>query len=178
MPNKSRKDPYQKLKLLGSKKEQQMNQKIQELLNKKEYIQSAAQHSQVIAHKVKKIQDSVEKLSVPFNIPTKKDVANVAKLSIQIEEKIDDMDEKLFYLINEIEELKQKTKKGKNTGDSPYDNTSTARNNRASSNRPYAAKRVNEKKKKVSSLFIAYLRDSLQNPKNPSSKLGERQWQI
>lgn len=48
-----------------------------------------------------------ELTALRLNLPTKDDVANVARLTIQVEEKIDTLEEKLSILIDKLQELRE-----------------------------------------------------------------------
>ena len=96
-------DYYAGLKKSGIAIEQQINQHIQSLLNNKDLVKAANQHSDLITNNIRSLQKYVEVLSTILQIPTKNDVANVAKLTIQTEEKVDQLDERIMELTNTIQ---------------------------------------------------------------------------
>lgn len=96
MPKKT--DFYKGLKLLGTQKEQQLNDKIREAINNRSFIESISRNSQQQVPRINKMQEASERMSIIMNYPTKKDVANVAKLVIQLEEKVDKVEELLLNL--------------------------------------------------------------------------------
>ncbi|MDZ5472095.1 hypothetical protein SM124_10080 [Bacillus sp. 31A1R] len=104
---------YKLLKMLGAKAEYQINEWIKECLNKEEIIQLFSNQSSHYSKAIKNIQEKVETLSIPFNFPTKGDVASLAKLTIQNEEKLEAIEEQ----INQLNELVRKLKKGSNITD-------------------------------------------------------------
>lgn len=109
---KNRKEPltdfYAILKKAGFALEQQMNQQIQNALNNEDLVKFANDRSDVIASKISKLQKYVEILSTILLFPTKKDVANVAKLTLQTEEKVDQLEESIIKLKKSVEETMNK----------------------------------------------------------------------
>ncbi|WP_419880714.1 hypothetical protein ACN6MY_13825 [Peribacillus sp. B-H-3] len=99
-------DFYKKLKEWGVKTEEELNTFIQDLLNKKDFIIFANQEGKEISPVLKKLQNNMEQLSIIYNFPTKNDVASVAKLAIQIEEKVDKIEETLLELSDQINDIK------------------------------------------------------------------------
>ncbi|PJN89702.1 hypothetical protein [Bacillus sp. mrc49] len=91
-------DFYKGLKLLGSQKEQELNSRIQGLLNNRKLLESVSENAQLQVPKINRMQEASERMSIIMNYPTKKDVATVAKLVIQLEEKIDRLEEMLSSL--------------------------------------------------------------------------------
>ncbi|MGE7603653.1 hypothetical protein ACQKL5_14360 [Peribacillus sp. NPDC097675] len=91
-------DFYKGLKLLGTQKEQKLNDKIREAINNRSFIESISRNSQQQVPRINKMQEASERMSIIMNYPTKKDVANVAKLVIQLEEKVDKVEELLLNL--------------------------------------------------------------------------------
>lgn len=89
---------YNILKKLGLQMEQKANEGIQNSLNKKEIIKLLHRHSHIIAKIIEYVKEYLEVVSIPLNIPTKNDVANVAKLALQNEEKLDLIEEQLIIL--------------------------------------------------------------------------------
>lgn len=87
---------YEGLKLLGVQKEQELNQKLQNLLNNRELIETVSDNAQLQIPKINRMQEASERMSIIMNYPTKKDVASLAKLVIQLEEKIDRLEELLM----------------------------------------------------------------------------------
>ncbi|AOH55207.1 hypothetical protein ABE28_012680 [Peribacillus muralis] len=86
-------DFYKGMKLLGSQKEQELNSQIQGLLNNRALLESVSENAQLQVPKINRMQEASERMSIIMNYPTKKDVATVAKLVIQLEEKIDRLEE-------------------------------------------------------------------------------------
>lgn len=93
-----KRDVYYELKKHGTNAERKINKKIQDSLNKKEIIELASLYSNQIAPQIKRNQEIVDTLSIALNFPTKKDVANIAKMTVQLEEKLDKLDETLTSL--------------------------------------------------------------------------------
>lgn len=90
-----KKDMYEALKVLGVQKEKELNRKIKDLLNDERLIKQAGTQSRLFAKIAEHFQESMEILSVLGNFPTKRDVANVAKMQVQLENKIDHIEDLL-----------------------------------------------------------------------------------
>lgn len=97
----------QAIKKLGTKVERELNESIQNSINKEEIFKNLITRSEVTAASLKKLQEAIETLSIPLNFPTKTDVANAAKLTVQAEEKMDLIDEKVMALAQSVEEIKK-----------------------------------------------------------------------
>ncbi|RBP91262.1 hypothetical protein DFO70_10840 [Cytobacillus firmus] len=97
----------QAIKKLGTKVERELNESIQNSINKEEIFKNLITRSEVTAASMKKLQEAIETLSIPLNFPTKTDVANAAKLTVQAEEKMDLIDEKVMALAQSVEEIKK-----------------------------------------------------------------------
>ncbi|PWW29714.1 hypothetical protein DFO73_104357 [Cytobacillus oceanisediminis] len=95
------------IKKVGMKVEKELNDSIQNSLNKEDVLKDMLTRSEVAAAAMKKLQHAIETLSIPLNFPTKTDVANAAKLTVQAEEKMDLIDEKVMALAQSMEELKR-----------------------------------------------------------------------
>lgn len=114
-------DFYKGLKLLGHQKEQQLNDKIRESINNRSFIETISRNAQQQVPRINRMQEASERISIIMNYPTKTDVANVAKLIIQLEEKVDKVEEMLSILIEEEKGSENKgsfsrNKKEKKTG--------------------------------------------------------------
>ncbi|KYD06664.1 hypothetical protein B4102_3049 [Heyndrickxia sporothermodurans] len=112
MANKQSLDIYRLLKRNGFLLEAKINQAIQSQLNNESIIRQFGAHSKVSAAVIRKLQNSIEAISIPFNFPTKTDVANATKITIQTEEKVDLIDEKVNTILQSLEELKQLASEG------------------------------------------------------------------
>lgn len=93
------------IKKLGFQTEFKLNENIQQTLNKKELIKLLHKYAHIITPLFEGLKEIVETLSVPLNFPTKNDVANVAKLILQNEEKLDSIEEQLLILNQHLKEL-------------------------------------------------------------------------
>jgi hypothetical protein len=106
MSNEQAQELFSSIKKLGMKLEFELNELIKKQLNKEELLLSASSNSAVIANMITQSRNIVELLSIPLNFPTKNDVARVAKLAIQVEEKVDQLDEQMLTLSNTLTEIK------------------------------------------------------------------------
>ncbi|MGD6777829.1 MULTISPECIES: hypothetical protein [Bacillaceae] len=84
-----------KLKVKAIKLENEWNEAIKSGLNKESVFRIVGLESELEAEKLRKMREQVEVLSLKYNFPTKNDVANIAKLLIQIEDKIDRLEGQL-----------------------------------------------------------------------------------
>ncbi|RTR35687.1 hypothetical protein EKG37_03375 [Robertmurraya yapensis] len=95
---------YERLRNFGFLTELKLNEQIQNSLNRKEVIEFLNQFSFVYAEMLENLNKLVEMISGPLNLPTKNDVANIAKLAIQHEEKLNAIEEQLNSLDQFIRE--------------------------------------------------------------------------
>lgn len=82
-----------RLKVKAIKVENEWNETIKSTLNKESVFRIVGLESELEAEKLRMVREQVEVLSLKYNFPTKNDVANIARLLIQIEEKIDRLEE-------------------------------------------------------------------------------------
>ncbi|WP_462413573.1 hypothetical protein [Neobacillus sp. Marseille-QA0830] len=102
------KEFFANLKKAGFMVEQKVNQQIQELLNKKELVQLADIHSEWMGHNLKALHETMETLAALLHLPTKNDIANAAKLIIQTEDKVDQLEEHFHKLHDLVKKLVDK----------------------------------------------------------------------
>lgn len=93
------------LKKHGVNLENQMNDLIREKANNKELIQLEDAVSKVLSSLVKVVGKKQDLVFSILNLPTKNDLANVGKLAIQTEEKIDRVGEQITEGLEEKENL-------------------------------------------------------------------------
>lgn len=149
-------DLYSQIKLTGSKAEALVNDWIKNRVNKEDIAGLLGRRTQWYGKLIKELQDAVETASIPLNIPTKRDVASVAKLTIQNEDRLEDIQQRLA----QIETTLQRLEAAMGTNPSPP-NTPLKRANRRPLDRSARAQLVQEN--------LARLSDALLN----QSKLGE-----
>jgi hypothetical protein len=106
MSNEQAQELFSSLKKMGMKLEFELNELIKKQLNKEELLLTASSNSAVIASMISQCRNMVELLSIPLNFPTKNDVARVAKLAIQVEEKVDQLDEQMLALSSTLADIK------------------------------------------------------------------------
>jgi hypothetical protein len=106
-------DFFGDLKKAGFIIEQQLNQHIQNIVNNDNLINFADEHSNLITNQISSLQRHVETLSTILNLPTKNDVANVAKLTLQTEEKVDKLEEHMIKLTESIQKIMSEDVKSK-----------------------------------------------------------------
>lgn len=91
---------YKELKKLAQGGEARMNEFIQNQLNNESLVKLAADQSAVTGEVLRQLQRYQEIVTTALRIPTKDDVANVAKLVLQLEEKMDLLEDYLRQLQN------------------------------------------------------------------------------
>ncbi|QVY60882.1 hypothetical protein [Cytobacillus gottheilii] len=89
----------------GFQVEQMINRSIQNHLNKPAFVNFASQRANGMAKGMSSLQNTMEMLSVPFNFPTKNDLANTTNMVVQSEEKIDNLEYQMISLTNAIQDL-------------------------------------------------------------------------
>ena len=104
---------YGKLKKTGLALEQQINQRIQNLLNDEDLVKLANEHLDLLSRNFRALQNTIEVLFNILQVPTKNDVANVAKLTLQTEEKVDNLEEHIIKLTETVEKALCKDMKAK-----------------------------------------------------------------
>ncbi|MDQ0232723.1 hypothetical protein [Metabacillus malikii] len=87
---------YRNIKRLAQGSEAQLNEQIQNLLNQEDVVQQIATESNQAASLLRNLQRYDDLVTTILRIPTKDDIANVAKLLIQLEDKIDRLEEELI----------------------------------------------------------------------------------
>jgi prefoldin subunit 5 len=98
MSNEKPFDPLMGYKLIGEMWEKQLMSALFKLTDNKEFVRTANMGLDLHSRYVERLKRNQELIAALMNIPTKKDVANVAKRSIQAEEKIDGLEELIWSL--------------------------------------------------------------------------------
>lgn len=89
---------FELLKMLGMKSETKLRNYIHSLLEDDDMINLVKKGLHKHLNSINSLQKNTETIAQQLNLPTKNDVTNIAKLSIQIEEKIDALEEKVHLL--------------------------------------------------------------------------------
>lgn len=113
------------LAVLGGKYEKKLNELIQDKLNDHSVIDFANSEMKHYVKLLRHLRHLNEGAAQALNLPTKEDIANVARLSMQLEEKLDRMDAQLSMLLEEDrpkkEEYKDNKKSRKHKHNPPQD---------------------------------------------------------
>jgi hypothetical protein len=96
---------YSQMKVTGTKAEALVNDWIKSRVNKKDIVGLFGRRTKWYGKLIKDLQDAVETASVPLNIPTKRDVAGVAKLIIQNEDRLEDIQQRLTQIETTLQRL-------------------------------------------------------------------------
>lgn len=94
------------MKLAGFKVEQEINNWIKDQLNHKNFVQGTNIAGKYYVHAMKCVQNRMGHLFTHLNIPSKKDVTNIGKLVLQVEEKVDKVEDQVISLQQQVESLK------------------------------------------------------------------------
>ena len=95
-------DPYDTFKKFSIQWEQRMNDMIHLCTNNNDFIKYAKMSSDSNAGYVEWLRKNQEMLANQLNLPTKNDLANVAKLSVQTQEKLDSLEEQIWDLSDSV----------------------------------------------------------------------------
>jgi hypothetical protein len=98
MSNDKSFDPLMGYKLIGEMWEKQLMGLLFKLTDNKEFVRTANLGLDLHSRYVEQLKRNQELIAAVMNIPTKKDVTNAAKRSIQAEEKIDSLEELIWSL--------------------------------------------------------------------------------
>ncbi|MBB2483108.1 hypothetical protein H5P36_23405 [Bacillus sp. APMAM] len=106
MENNEQVELYKAMKLAGFKVEQEINNWIKDQLNHKNFVQGTNIAGKYYVHAMKCVQNRMGNLLLHLNIPSKKEVTNIGKLVLQVEEKIDKVEDQVISLQQQVESLK------------------------------------------------------------------------
>ncbi|MGG1675377.1 hypothetical protein ACIFOT_06415 [Neobacillus sp. NRS-1170] len=98
-------EPFIGFNKLGEMWDQQLNGLLYNLADNKEFVRTASSGLNTYSMYLERLRKSQELFATLMNIPTKKDVANAAKLSIQTEEKIDLLEEQIWKLQESVSSI-------------------------------------------------------------------------
>lgn len=98
MTNDKTNNPFEGFKQLSDMWEKQVNGLLYMLTDNKEFVRTANMGLDVHSRYMELLRKNQELLAGFLNIPTKKDVANAAKLAVQAEGKIDALEEQIWDL--------------------------------------------------------------------------------
>lgn len=104
---KDKYDPYQSFRQMSELWEQQMNTLFQTATNNAEFVNFAKAGLESHAKYMEQLRKNQELMASFMNIPTKSDLKNVAKLTIQAEEKIDALEEQIWNLQDSFKAINQ-----------------------------------------------------------------------
>ena len=112
MSNQRTFDPYDTFKNFSIRWEQRMNDMIHLYTNNNYFIKYAKMSSDSDARYVEWLRKNQEMLANRLNLPTKNDLANVAKLSVQTEEKLDSLEEQIWNLSDSVARTNKEMESG------------------------------------------------------------------
>ncbi|EKN68770.1 hypothetical protein BABA_11976 [Neobacillus bataviensis LMG 21833] len=105
MSNEQNFDPLLGFKQLSGMWEKQLNGVLYNLTDNKEFVRTASAGLNTYSRYMKQLRKNQEFVAALMNIPTKKDVANAAKLSVQAEEKMDLLEEQIWNLQDSVSSI-------------------------------------------------------------------------
>jgi DNA repair exonuclease SbcCD ATPase subunit len=98
-------DPFEGFKQISEMWEKQLNGLLYMMTDNKGFIRTANIGLDTYSRYMELLRKNQELLSGFMNVPTKGDVANVAKLTVQTEEKIDALEEQIWNLQDNVSSL-------------------------------------------------------------------------
>jgi len=99
---KDKNDPFEGFKLISEIWEKQLNGLLYMMTDNNEFVRLLKVGTESHSRYMELLRKNQELMAGVMNMPTKKDVANVAKLSVQTEEKIDILEEQIWNLQDSI----------------------------------------------------------------------------
>jgi regulator of replication initiation timing len=99
-------DLFETLRNAGFQLETQLNEYIHKYMNHKEFAAAASVFKKAHGKLMEMMQEVHETASPHLNTPTKKDLANIAKLIVQLEEKIDALNDQVAELTETLHDSK------------------------------------------------------------------------
>jgi predicted RNase H-like nuclease (RuvC/YqgF family) len=102
MPSKSSFDPYDSFKKYSEMWEKQINEFIYLWTDNHEFVKMANLGTDVQSRFLETFKKNQETFASVLNMPTKNDVANVANLTIQADEKIESLEEQIWALQDSV----------------------------------------------------------------------------
>lgn len=105
MSNEKNFDPFFGFNQLSEMWDKQITGLLYNLTDNKEFVRTASFGINSYSSYLERLRKNQELIATLMNIPTKKDVANAAKLSIQTEEKIDILEEQVWKLQDSISSI-------------------------------------------------------------------------
>lgn len=102
MTNQKTFDPYDLLNKFGGQGEKQLNDLIHLWTNNSEFARISGHSINTHARLQEMFNKTHELLANQLNLPTKNDLANLAQLSIQSEEKLDSLEEQIWKLQDSV----------------------------------------------------------------------------
>ncbi|MBO1511916.1 hypothetical protein [Metabacillus bambusae] len=102
MSNEKANEFYKDLKKLAQGGESLLNEFIQKWLNQEELTRLVGKNSNMTGEIVKRLHKYQDLVTTALKIPTKDDIANIAKLVLQSEDKLDLIEEKFQKLQNSL----------------------------------------------------------------------------
>ncbi|MEH7073355.1 polyhydroxyalkanoate biosynthesis repressor PhaR [Neobacillus drentensis] len=105
MSNEKIFDPFSGFTQLSEMWDKQLTELLYNLADTKEFVRTASFGINTYSFYLEGLRKNQELFASLMNIPTKKDVANAAKLSIQTEEKMDSLEEQIWKLQDSISSI-------------------------------------------------------------------------
>lgn len=105
MSNQKIIDPFIGFNKLSEMWDKQLNGLLYNLTDNKEFVRTASFGLNTYSLYLERLRKNQELIAALMNIPTRKDVANAAKRSIQTEEKIDSLEEQIWNLQDSVSSI-------------------------------------------------------------------------
>ncbi|HLO11399.1 MAG TPA: polyhydroxyalkanoate biosynthesis repressor PhaR [Pseudoneobacillus sp.] len=105
MSNEKIYDLFSGFNQLSEMWDKQVTGLLYNLTDNKEFVRTAGSGLNTYSFYLERLRKHQEQIAALMNIPTKKDVANAAKLSIQTEEKVDILEEQIWKLQDSVSSI-------------------------------------------------------------------------
>ncbi|MGM0846603.1 MAG: hypothetical protein ACQEUT_16635 [Bacillota bacterium] len=117
-------DLYEALRNAGFQLESQLNEYIHKYMNQKEFAAAGTVFKKAHGRLLDLLQEFHEAASPHLKTPTKKDVANLAQLIVQVEEKVDVLSDQVAELTETLKKLDNAPQDEKKTETNPVESHS------------------------------------------------------
>ncbi len=91
------------VKVVGERSDKKIRKCLHSILEDEKTVQLIKYGLTKHSNTLETLKKRTETISHQLNFPTKDDVSNIAKLGIQIEEKIDALEEKIYHLTEQLQ---------------------------------------------------------------------------
>ncbi|RXI99801.1 hypothetical protein DS745_13010 [Anaerobacillus alkaliphilus] len=91
------------VKVVGERSEKKIRKCLHSILEDEKTVELIKHGLNKHSNTLQSLRKNTETISQQLNLPTKNDVSNIAKIGLQIEEKIDALEEKIYHLTEQLQ---------------------------------------------------------------------------